>query len=183
MTRVGNTEGSIAIDSIELGGSWQTGVRGGNNSEFSRTEWEYNCHVAGNPISSNMVKTIYGPMSDYWGSRVDFKVHVPEEVALRCPFVFESALSSINGAAGSNSDKQKLGVYVNGELKLTMDNLEQGMPIKVEIAPGELKGGLNMICVRNLSEREDVIGTCWLQFDYYSLTCKRPVLGTVVIMR
>ena len=183
LTRVGNTEGSIAIDSIELGGSWQTGVRGGNNSEFARTEWEYNCHFAGSPKSSNMVKTIYGPMSDYWGTRVDFKVHIPEEVALRCPFVFETAISSVNGNSGSVPGKQKLAVYVNDELKMTFDELKQGMPIRLEFGPGELKGGLNVFRLRNMSDRADVSGTCWLQFDYYSLTCKRPVLGPVVIMR
>lgn len=183
LTRVGNTEGSIAIDSIELGGSWQTGARDGKGNEFARKEWECNCHFAGNGATANVVKTIYGPMSDYWGSWFDFKVHVPAETALRCPFIFESALSSINGNADSVPAKQKLGVYVNGGLKLTLDNLKQGMPVKVEIAPGELKGGLNVIRLRNLSEREDVGGTCWLQFDFYSLTCKRPVLGTAVILR
>ena len=183
VTRVGNMEGSIAIDSIELGGSWQTGIRDGKGNEFSKNEWEVNCHFAGNGATSNVVKTIYGPMSDYWGSRFDFKVHVPEEAALRCPFVFESALGGISGNSGSNPAKQKLGVYVNDELRLTLDNLKQGMPIRVEIEPGELKGGLNVIRLRNLSVREDVIGTCWLQFDYYSLTCKRPALGSTFVVR
>ena len=183
LTRVGNTEGSIAIDSIELGGSWQTGIRDGKGSEFAGTEWEYNCHFAGNDATPNVVKTIYASKSETWSTYFDFKVHVPAETALRCPFVFESALSSVNGVEGSFYNKQKLGVYVNGELKLTMDNLKQGMPIRVEIAPGELKGGLNAIRLRNLSEFADVVKTCWLQFDYYSLTCKRPVLGTMVVVR
>ena len=92
-------------------------------------------------------------------------------------------MGAIDGLFSNKNEKYPCLFNVNDELRLTLDNLKQGMPIRVEIEPGELKGGLNVIRLRNLSVREDVIGTCWLQFDYYSLTCKRPALGSTFVVR
>ena len=183
LTRVGDIAGTVALDSVVLGGSWQTGFRDGLKTDLSNREWEYNCYFAGNPCSSNMIKTIYGPQSTYWGTRVDFKVHVPDELAARHRFLFETAVVDINGNAGSVPTNQVVGLYVNDELKLTKDNLKKGTPLTLAFDPGTLKPGLNVFRLRNLSDSAAVVNTCWLQFDYYSLTCKRLDTGMVVMFR
>ena len=180
ITRIGALTGTVAIDALELGGSWQVGYRDNNIADMTKGYLETCCYFAGDPVASNMNRTVR-----YDHDVVDFRVHLPQWLATRHSFKFESRITGCSANEGYDLTQQAVGLLVNGELLWRTNSVTRAAnPALVFDVPNEmLVPGINVFCWTNLTEDAELRDNAWMCFDYQCLRAGKRMRGMCMAIR
>ena len=182
ITRTGARTGSVAIDALELGGSWQVAYRNDNMGDMMKGFLNPCFYFAGDPVASNMNRTVRS------NDVVDLRVHLPEWLAKRHSFKFESKIVGCSAQnAGYDITKQALGLLVNGELLWSTNSAtsadNKNPPLVIDVPNEMLVPGINVFCWTNLTEDVDLYKNAWMCFDYQCLRAGKARKGTYITIR
>ena len=182
LTRTGSLTGTVLIDALELGGSWQVGYRDNNTSDMSKNHLAHDCYFAGDPVASNMNRTARTIQP---AQMVDFRVHIPEWLAERHSFKYESKITGCNANTGYDVTAQTVGLLVNGrQLWSTNSVTKTSNPALVFDVPNEmLVPGINVFRWTNMTENADIRENAWVCFDYQCLRVGKMRRGTYITLR
>ena len=163
---------AFALDSAEIVGSWQLGVKDTNNYEFTQEGSERAApdFMVGNRRIKHVVRAVTGGWKNNY-----IHFYVPAEIAAKHAFAFESAMSDQEGGAADNL----FAIDLNGVEKFvapTGRKMAKGEPIAFEVAPGELNPGWNTIHLR-------YVGGSWLTFDFFQFRISDYNPGTIFLLR
>lgn len=169
---LGGTASSVAIDKIEIGGSWQVGNDNGNNYEFSQegSGRGVNYYV-GNRYLKNMIRsTTSGTRNSY------LHFYLPAEVATNHTFTYTSRYNDESGASGATNS---FCILVNGVEKYRSPDggLSMGDYMTFEVGKGELQPGWNTI------NNQFLYSKGWMTFDFFSLVISDYMPGTILLIR
>ena len=159
--------GSLAIDKLEMLGSWAL-VSGGTGGEFSHE---------GNPQGKdfyvgdrNMTHVTRAVVSDRPSNRLHF--WLPAELAENYPFEFTFRThANANGTAAFK-------IFINGEELFDAPNGLVNQERTFEFAPGALRAGWNVI-----EPHYQTGGGAWAQWIRYTLKMIGPDFGTILMVR
>lgn len=179
LTRTGALTGTVLIDTLELGGSWQVAYRNNNQGDMAKTYLSHDCYFAGDPVSSNMNRTARNDQT------VDFRVHIPEWLATRHSFKYESKIVGCAANTGYDLTQQTVGLLVNGLLLWSTNSVTTAAnPALVFSVPNEmLVPGLNIFSWTNMTEDADIRANVWTCFDYQCLRVGKMLRGTYITVR
>ena len=159
--------GSLAIDKVEMLGSWAL-VSGGTGGEFSHE---------GNPQGKdfyvgdrNMTHVTRAVVSTVPSNRLHF--WLPAELAENYPFEFTFRTHA--NASGTAAFK----IFINGEELFDAPNGLVNQERTFEFAPGALRAGWNVI-----EPHYQTGGGAWAQWIRYTLKMLGPEFGTYFILR
>ena len=159
--------GSLAIDKVEMLGSWAL-VSGGTGGEFSHE---------GNPQGKdfyvgdrNMTHVTRAVVSDHPSNRLHF--WLPAELAENYPFEFTFRTHA--NASGTAAFK----IFINGEELFDAPNGLVNQERTFEFAPGALRAGWNVI-----EPHYQTGGGAWAQWIRYTLKMLGPDFGTILMVR
>ena len=159
--------GSLAIDKLEMLGSWAL-VSGGTGGEFSHE---------GNPQGKdfyvgdrNMTHVTRAVVSTVPSNRLHF--WLPAELAENYPFEFTFRTHA--NASGTAAFK----IFINGEELFDAPNGLVNQERTFEFAPGALQSGWNVVEMRYQTG-----GGAWAQFIRYTLKMLGPDFGTILMVR
>jgi len=159
--------GSLAIDKLEMLGSWAL-VSGGTGGEFSHE---------GSPQGKdfyvgdrNMTHVTRAVVSDRPSNRLHF--WLPAELAENYPFEFTFRTHS--NASGTAAFK----IFINGEELFDAPNGLVNQERTFEFAPGTLRAGWNVI-----EPHFQTGGGAWAQWIRYTLKMLGPDFGTILMVR
>ena len=163
---------AFALDSAEIVGSWQLGVKDTNNYEFTQEGSERAApdFMVGNRRIKHVVRAVTGGWKNNY-----IHFYVPAEIAAKHAFAFESAMSD---QATGDADNL-FAIDLNGVEKFvapTGRKMAKGEPIAFEVAPGELNPGWNTIHLRH-------VGGNWLTFDFFQFRISDYNPGTIFLLR
>ena len=158
--------GSLAIDKLEMLGSWAL-VSGGTGGEFSHEgnpQWK-DYYVG----DRNMTHVTRAVVSDHPSNRLHF--WLPAELAENYPFEF--TFIHYSGAAAFT-------INANGEEVFNAPTgMGDGQSRTIQFAPGALKAGWNVI-----EPHYQTGGTgAWAQWSRYTLKMIGPDFGTILMVR
>ena len=158
--------GSLAIDKLEMLGSWAL-VSGGAGGEFSHEgnpQWK-DYYVG----DRNMTHVTRAVVSEHPSNRLHF--WLPAELAENYPFEF--TFIHYSGAAAFT-------INANGEEVFNAPTgMGNGQSQTIQFAPGALKAGWNVI-----EPHYQTGGTgAWSQWSRYTLKMLGPELGTFIMLR
>ena len=159
--------GSLAIDKLEMLGSWAL-VSGGAGGEFSHE---------GNPQGKdfyvgdrNMTHVTRAVVNDHPSNRLHF--WLPAELAENYPFEFTFRThANANGTAAFK-------IFINGEELFDAPNGLVNQERTFEFAPGALRAGWNVI-----EPHYQTGGGAWAQWIRYTLKMLGPDFGTILMVR
>ena len=139
-------------------------------------------YFAGDPVASNMNRTVRS------NDVVDLRVHLPEWLAKRHSFKFESKIVGCSAQnAGYDITKQALGLLVNGELLWSTNSAtsadNKNPPLVIDVPNEMLVPGINVFCWTNLTEDVDLYKNAWMCFDYQCLRAGKARKGTYITIR
>ena len=159
--------GSLAIDKLEMLGSWSL-VSGGAGGEFSHE---------GSPQAKdfyvgdrNMTHVTRAVVKEQPSNRLHF--WLPAELAENYPFEF--TFRTHNNANGTAAFK----IFINGEELFDAPNGLVNQERTFEFAPGTLRAGWNVI-----EPHFQTGGGAWAQWIRYTLKMLGPELGTYLMLR
>ncbi len=159
--------GSLAIDKLEMLGSWAL-VSGGAGGEFSHE---------GNPQGKdfyvgdrNMTHVTRAVVNDHPSNRLHF--WLPAELAENYPFEFTFRTHA--NASGTAAFK----IFINGEELFDAPNGLVNQERTFEFAPGTLRAGWNVI-----EPHYQTGGGAWAQWIRYTLKMLGPDFGTILMVR
>lgn len=168
----GGTATSFALDSAEIVGSWQLGVKDGKDSEFTQ---EGNDKAAPDfMIGNRRLKHVVRALTSGWKNNY-LHFYVPAEIAAKHAYAFELAVVN-QSAAGIPS----FAIDLNGVEKFaspTDRQMAMGEKASFNVEPGELKPGWNTISTRFLAS------SGWITFDYYKFEISDFHLGMAIFIR
>ena len=167
----GGAAASVAIDKVEIGGSWQLGADNGNNYEFSQegSGRGENFYVG----NRNMANKIRAVTSGWKNAYVHF--FMPPELAERA-FRFTTRMSDISGAATADNSFR---ILLNGVEKFSAAHgtFKKGDIVAFDVAAGELLGGWNNLNFQFISS------SGYVTFDYYQLAISDYNPATFLFVR
>ena len=184
ITRTGALTGTVAIDAIELGGSWQVAYRNDGMGDMMKGFLNPCFYFAGDPVASNMNRTVR-----YDHDVLDFRVHLPEWLAKRHSFTFESKIVNCGTDDKERYDitKQALGLLVNGELLWSTNSAtsadNKNPPLVIDVPNEMLVPGINVFCWTNLTQDVNLRDNAWMCFDYQCLRAGKVRKGTCITIR
>ena len=179
VTRTGSLTGTVLVDALELGGSWQVGYRDNSQSDMSKNNLSHDYYFAGDPVASNMNRTARHTQI------VDLRVHIPEWLAARHSFKYESRITGCAANTGYDYAAQTVGLLVNGHpLWSTNSVTATRNPSLVFDVPNEmLMPGINVFRWTNMTENAGIRNNAWVCFDYQCLRVGRMRRGTYISIR
>ena len=179
LTRTGAQTGTVLIDALELGGSWQVGYRDNNIADMSKNNLAHDCYFAGDPVASNMNRTARHTQV------VDLRVHLPEWLAERHSFKYESKITGCNANTGYDVTEQTVGLFVNGQQLWSTNRVTKtSNPSLVFDVPNEmLVPGINVFRWTNMTETASIRENAWVCFDYQCLRAGKMRRGTYITLR
>ena len=180
ITRTGSLTGTVLIDALELGGSWQVGYRDNNMADMSKNTLLHDCYFAGDPVASNMNRTLR-----YVYGAVSLRVHIPEWLAARHSFKYESRITGCSANEGYDLTQQSVGLLVNGrQIWSTNGVTRSSNPSLVLDVPNEmLVPGINIFQWTNLTENAELRDNAWTCYDYQCLRVGRLHRGAYISIR
>ncbi|MBR1587893.1 MAG: hypothetical protein IJ658_06170 [Kiritimatiellae bacterium] len=163
---------SVAIDKVEIGGSWQLGVDDGVNHEFAQEGSGRGVHYyVGNRNLLNMIRSTTSSTRD---SYIHF--YLPPEIATNHAYTFTSRYNDESSpAVNTNSFR----ILLNGveKYRSPVQGLNKNDGIAFEVGKGELLPGWNTLNQQFL----DSVG--WMTFDFFQLGISDYTPGTFLIAR
>ena len=179
LTRTGALTGTVLIDALELGGSWQVGYRDNNISDMAKNNLAHDCYFAGDPVASNINRTARNAQV------VDFRVHLPKWLAERHSFKYESRITGCNANEGYDVTEQTVGLFVNGQQLWSTNRVTKtSNPSLVFDVPSEmLVPGINVFRWTNMTETAGIRENAWVCFDYQCLRVGKMRRGTYITLR
>ena len=158
--------GSVAIDKIEMLGSWS--LVSGDNGYFSHEGGlQGKDYYIGDRNLTHVTRAV---TSSQPRNRIHF--YLPPYLAGNFPFEFTFRT---DGNSGGNSE---FAIDLNGTQVYHAPNGLVGKEDKVSFAPGQLLPGWNVIEPRYLTG-----GGAWVQFTRYTLKMIGPDFGTILMIR
>ena len=168
----GGTAASFALDSAEIVGSWQLGVKDGKDSEFTQ---EGNDNAAPDyTVGDRRLKHVVRSLTKGW-NRNDFHFYVPAEIAAKHAHAFELAV--VNQVA---TGIPSFAIDLNGVEKFaspTDRQMTTGEKVTFDVESGELNPGWNTITMRFTG------ASGWITFDYYKFAISDYHLGMAILLR
>ena len=159
--------GSLAIDKLEMLGSWAL-VSGGAGGEFSHEEGlQVKDFYVGDRNMTHVTRAVTSGRSS---NRLHF--WLPAELAENYPFEFTFRTHS--NASGTAAFK----IFINGVEKFDAPNGLVGQERTFEFAPGALQSGWNVVEMRYQTG-----GGAWAQWIRYTLKMLGPDFGTILMVR
>lgn len=159
LARQGTGAGTIRFDSLELAGAWRAGRLDGvvDADVFAPSRLVQHSDYAGWGCGYQVVGGGGGVrylMDALFGLRLDKRANyypstqiifnVPEEIASTCKS--QLSLRLANGAA---SDVAEISLWLNGAERLHRKGLDRQQALTVDLTPGELNPGGNVLVVSN----------------------------------
>ena len=168
----GGPASSIAIDKVEIGGSWQLGADNGNNFEFSQEgSGRSNDYYVGNRNLLNMIRsTTSGTRNTY------IHFYMPAELATNHCFTFTSRYNAESAAAATTNSFRILLNDVE-KYRSPVQGLNRDDPFAFEVNKGELLPGWNTLNQQFLDP------TGYMTFDYFQFAISDYCPGTFLIIR
>jgi len=135
---------------------------------------------AGDPVASNMNRTARHTQV------VDLRVHLPEWLAERHSFKYESKITGCNANDdGYDVTAQTVGLFVNGQQLWSTNRVTKtSNPSLVFDVPNEmLVPGINVFRWTNMTETASIRENAWVCFDYQCLRAGKLRRGTCITVR
>ena len=172
ITYKGGPAASVAIDKVEINGSWQVGADNGNNFEFSQEgSGRGNDFYVGNRHLPNMVRSLTS------GNRNTYiHFYIPPEIATNHSYTFTSRYDDETSATTTTNSFRILLNDVE-KYRSPVQGLNKGTPIAFEVDKGELLPGWNTL------NQQFVDSSGWMTFDYFYLGISDYNPGTILLIR
>ncbi|MBQ0031675.1 MAG: hypothetical protein KBT68_02610 [bacterium] len=173
--RTDDGAGELAIDTLEMCGSWQIG----NDDKLASSFGPYNATYADKEVISLAAQQHSGTtVVDYRSGSASWtpiKLHffVPKEFVSDCKFAYETYHPYSSG-----TDDNLLTYKLNGQ-QIAQEAL-LGKPVSVKLPNEYLQAGENVLEVRLSKENDGKFH--WLQFDYHRLVMK-PNRGLFIVVQ
>ena len=172
ITYKGGPAASVAIDKVEIGGSWQVGADNGNNFEFSQEgSGRGNNFYVGNRHLPNMIRSV---TSGNKNTYIHF--YMPAELATNHCFTFTSRYDDETSATTTTNSFRILLNDVE-KYRSPVQGLNKHDPFAFEVNKGELRPGWNTL------NQQFVDPTGWMTFDYFYLGISDYNPGTFLLVR
>ena len=173
--RTDDGAGELAIDTLEMCGSWQIGEA----DKYAKTFGPYNEAYSDKEVISLAAQQHTGTTyANYAGKNVDWtpiKLHffVPQEFLADCKFAYET-FHPYWSADGNNVQTYTL----NGH-QIAQEYLQSKL-VSIKLPNEYLQAGENVLEIRMPTESDGKAH--WLQFDYHRLVMK-PIRGLMLLLR
>ena len=174
--RVGDLTGTLGIDALSFGGSWQLGKVDGDWSDFAWEEGsdaKENYYVGDTNTQEHLRRAIYETGGSHPQTRVTLNAYVP------------AALTGVKSILGFKFANKQTGtatspwtLRLNG-VDFWSKDLAKKEVVEVEIPAGTLKAGLNTFSFSHASPQANE----WAGMDYYRLQFADKPRGMVLIFR
>ena len=172
VTYRGGPASSIAIDKVEIGGSWQLGAPNGNNWEFSQEgSGRSNNYYVGNRNLLNMIRsTTAGNRNTY------IHFYVPPELATNHCYQFKSVYCDESASTATTNSFRILLNDVE-KYRSPVQGLNKYDPIAFEVNKGEMRPGWNTL------NQQFLDSTGYMTFDFFQLDISDYFPGTILFIR
>ena len=172
--RLAPISGTVKLDAITFGGSWQMGTRNASDGEFQQEGKEPNHFFVGDTDFKHYQRSVMGGTSASAATNNYIHFYLPEAAVRKFPFKYDARVTFQNSETTNKFGVgiQKIGLFVNGEEtpRRTLENFTNMTDIAtVTFAPGELKAGMNTFHWRNLRFEGDTKTLLYISFDYHRL--------------
>jgi hypothetical protein len=180
ISRTGDISGTLEFDAISLSGGWQVGYIDGKVTEFPANERSApsDFFIGDFDISNHVRKATYSDASEWSPARLRSHFWVDERMARNASAVFTSSIANKANPAANPEEYTHFEVYLNNKC-VHHAYVKKSNEIKVQIERGVMREGLNVIELRNISERSDI----WAQYDYFRLEFKREFSPFAITVR
>jgi hypothetical protein len=172
LTRIDNVDEPLFIDSFEMEGSFQVGVKDNKMTELVReTSYKYGYASSAFSNPKHWTRAISTHSS---GSKFVSNIWVDSEVQRLC-----SSRIIVRITASSMKNQERCTFYVNGVEKAVRDNNTSGYEdITINFKPGELNVGWNELKMVGTEENTGYWG-----IDYYRFEVDEPNMPTLIFVR
>ena len=171
ITYKGGPAAAVAIDKVEIGGSWQLGACNGNNHEFSQEGSGRGVDFyVGNRNMANKIRSVTSGTKNAY-----IHFYLAPELAGHA-FSFATVMADISGSATADNS---FSILLNGVEKFSAAHgeVKKGDPVAFDVAAGELLGGWNDVAIQFASS------SGYVTFDYFQLAISDYTPGTFLIVR
>jgi len=189
ITRVAPVTGTLSIDALELGSSWQVGKADNRVDDMLNESWHKEVYYGGDTNAFHFRRAALGGMTGNVASNTYFHVSVPADVARRHAFTFSTRVISQGGADQTVKDlcaqgKLPFAVVLNGREISVSSGVTNGTFITIPLEAGSLQAGLNRFEVQNRAcNANGFTNWCWMNFDYMRLEVGKRVKGLAIVVR
>lgn len=177
LRRTGDLSGTLGIDALSLGGSWQLGLQDNSWTDFA---WEEerdafdDYFVGDSDMTNHLRRAAYEVGGSSSKTRISINFHCPASMK---DFKSELTVRLLN-KAGQASEAIPYTFTVNSEHTFSY-SLAKYDSVTLEIPPGTFKAGYNSITV----EHHAAASGTWAGMDFYRLEFDCPRPGMVVSVR
>ena len=180
ISRTGDVAGTLEFDAISLSGAWQVGYVDKSVAEFVSNEKlaPSEFFIGDFDVTNHVRKALYSDLTTWSANRLRFHFWVDGRMAKKADAVFTSAIPNKSNPSEKPEEYTLFKVYLN-EVCVHEVSAKKLDGIKVQIERGTMKEGLNVIDLRNCSERNDI----WAQFDYFRMEFKREFAPFAITVR
>jgi len=180
ISRTGDVAGTLEFDAISLSGGWQIGYIDGtvtelvSNEKFAPSDF----FIGDCDISNHVRKATYSDETTWSPNRLKSHFWVDERMARKANAVFTSSIANKANPDKNPEEYTDFEVYLN-EVCIHQVSAKKSNKIEVQIERGVMREGLNVIELRNISERDDI----WAQYDYFRMEFKREFSPFAITVR
>ena len=172
LSYAGGPASSIAIDKVEIGGSWQVGADNGYNTEFSQEgSGRSSNYYVGNRYLPNMIRSTTS------GARNTFiHFYMPAELATNHCFTFKSRY---NAESASTATTNSFRILLNNveKYRSPVQGLNRDDPFGFEVNKGEMLPGWNTF------NQQFLDSSGYMTFDFFQLDISDYFPGTILFIR
>jgi hypothetical protein len=172
LSYAGGPASSIAIDKVEIGGSWQLGADNGNNLEFSQEgSGRSSNYYVGNRYLPNMIRsTTSGNRNTY------IHFYVPPELATNHCYQFKSVYCDESASTATTNSFRILLNDVE-KYRSPVQGLNKYDPIAFDVNKGEMRPGWNTL------NQQFLDSSGYMTFDFFQLDISDYFPGTILFVR